>query len=158
MNKNFREFFYHYFVTERYLNNTPYRMFSLNCNQHSKARKEHAWIKCFFDKVLTISLYCKDMVKPDYIKGVQKQAFAKSVSAMTRAAPPPLRRKFPLVKFLRGELPWEKSPRGKSHVENFSVSFSQIIFVENIFLFLKIWFFNYEGDYHKHLQSIVFIY
>ena len=93
MNKNFREFFYHYFVTERYLNNTPYRMFSLNCNQHSKARKEHALIKCFFDKVLTISLYCKDMVKPDYIKGVQKQAFAKQVSAMN--TPPPSAENFP---------------------------------------------------------------
>ena len=66
---------YNYFVTKRSLNNALYRKFSLNCKQHLKTRKEHVEIKCFFNKVLTISLYCKDMVEPYYIKGVQKQLF-----------------------------------------------------------------------------------
>ena len=71
---------YNYFVTKRSLNNALYRKFSLNCKQHLKTRKEHVEIKCFFNKVLTISLYCKDMVEPMdepyYIRGVQKQPFA----------------------------------------------------------------------------------
>ena len=32
--------FYNYFVTERFLNNTPYRKFSPKCKQHSKTRKK----------------------------------------------------------------------------------------------------------------------
>ena len=31
----------------------------------------------FFQKGTTISFYCKDMVEPSYIKGVQKQRFYK---------------------------------------------------------------------------------
>ena len=34
-------------------------------------------IKCLFDKVFTMSLYCKDMVETYYITGVQKQMFYK---------------------------------------------------------------------------------
>ena len=33
-------------------------------------------IKCLFNKALSISLYCKDMVELYYIKSVQKQPFA----------------------------------------------------------------------------------
>ena len=38
--------------------------FSLKCKQHSKTRKEHVQIKPIFNKAITISLYCKDMVEP----------------------------------------------------------------------------------------------
>ena len=68
--------YYNYLLTKRRFINTPYRKFSLNCKQHSKKRKEHVSIKCLFNKVLTIFLYCKDMVEPYYSKGIQKQPFA----------------------------------------------------------------------------------
>ena len=40
--------------------------------KYFKRRKEHVLIKCLLDKVLPYLLYCKDMVKPYYIKGVRK--------------------------------------------------------------------------------------
>ena len=74
--------FYNYLLTKVSLRNGLYRKFSLNCKQHSKTRKElnlrkeFNLIKCLFNSVLTISLYCKDMVELSYIKDVQKQPFA----------------------------------------------------------------------------------
>ena len=53
--------------------------------------------------------------------------------------------------------PEENSPEENYPVENCPVSFPQIIFAKKMFLHLKIWFFIYEGDQHKYLQSIVFI-
>ena len=53
--------------------------------------------------------------------------------------------------------PEENSPEENYPVENCPVSFPHIIFAKKMFLHLKIWFFIYEGDQHKYLQSIVFI-
>ena len=44
--------------------------------QHYKIRKEHVLIKFLFKKVPPYILYCKNMVKAYYAKGVQKQPFA----------------------------------------------------------------------------------
>ena len=62
---------YNFFVTKKSLNNILYRKLSPNCKQHFKERKEHLLIKCLFNKALPYLLYCKDMVKPCYIKSVQ---------------------------------------------------------------------------------------
>ena len=56
--------FYNYFVRKKSLNNIPYKKFSLNDKQH-----------CLLNKVLTMSLYCKDIVEPYYMKDVQKRPF-----------------------------------------------------------------------------------
>ena len=55
-----------YSVTKRFLHNAPYRKFSLSCKQENKkkTRKEHVEIKWLFNKVLTMPLYCKDMIEP----------------------------------------------------------------------------------------------
>ena len=42
--------------------------------------------------------------------------------------------------------PAEYSPKENSSAENSPVSFPQIVFVEKMFLVLKIWFVIYEGD------------
>ena len=59
-------------MTKKSLNNILYRKLSLNCKQHFKIRKEHVLMKCLFHKVLQYLLYCKDIVKPYYIKGVHR--------------------------------------------------------------------------------------
>ena len=46
---------------------TKYSAFQANA-----IRKEHLLIKCLFNKVLSYLLYCKDMVKSYYIKGVHR--------------------------------------------------------------------------------------
>ena len=60
-----------FFLKKKSLKNIPYGKLSLNGKQHFKERKEHVLIKCLFSKVLPYLLYCKDMVKPYYIKSVQ---------------------------------------------------------------------------------------
>ena len=42
------------------------------CKQHFKIRKEHVLIKCLFNKAPPYLLYCKDLVKPYYVKGVHR--------------------------------------------------------------------------------------
>ena len=40
------------------------------CKQHFKIRKKIVLIKCLFNKALV--KYCKDLVKPYYVKGVHR--------------------------------------------------------------------------------------
>ena len=61
-----------FFVTKKSLNNGPYRKLSMNCKQYFKIRKKLVLIKCLFNKVPPYLLYCMDMGKPYYIRGVRR--------------------------------------------------------------------------------------
>ena len=115
--------FSNYFVTKRSLNNTPCSKFSLNCKQHSKARK-----KLDLRKELSLS-WCPENSPTE-----------NSLSSNSPAE------SFPSSNSPAVNSPEENFPEEYSPVENSLVSFSQIIFVEKMFLLLKIWFFIYEGD------------
>ena len=62
----------HIFCGKKFLDNIPYKKLSQKLKQHSTIRKEHVLVKCLFDKVLQNLLYCKDIVKTYYIKGVHR--------------------------------------------------------------------------------------
>ena len=71
-------------MTKKSLNNILYRKLSLNCKQHFKIRKEHVLMKCLFHKVLQYLLYCKDIVKSYYIKGVHRVKKLKKKTSVRR--------------------------------------------------------------------------
>ena len=71
--------FYDHFVTKRsiiILNTENFHWNAKNILKQEKNMFKLNLNKVLFNKVLTITWHCKDMVEPYYIKGVQKQPFA----------------------------------------------------------------------------------